>query len=214
MNEDEAADLEVPFSLEEVQSTLSNLNGDKAPNPDGHTLAFWQFSWDIIKEDVMRMLQEFHETGKFVRSLNTTFIVMNLKKEGAEDFKDLRPISLVGSLYKLLAKVLANILKKVMNSLVNEAQNPFLGGGKILDASLIANEVIDSMVKKKEKGILCKLDIENEYDRINWKFLFGVLQKMGFRLKLVKWIKQCVTSASFSILVNGSPTGFFKSSRG
>ena len=44
MNKDEATDLEVPFSLEEAQSTLSNLNKDKAPNTDGLTLAFWQFS--------------------------------------------------------------------------------------------------------------------------------------------------------------------------
>ena len=131
LNEDEAADLEVPFSLEEVQSTLSDLNGDKAPNPDGLTLVFWQFSWDIFKEDVMRMFQEFHETEKLVRSLNTTFIVMNPKKDGAEDFKDFHPISIVGSLYKLIEKVLTNRLKNVIHSLVNEAQNAFVGGRKI-----------------------------------------------------------------------------------
>ena len=101
-----------------------------------------------------------------------------------------------------------------MNILVNEAHNAFVGGRQILDAFLIANEVIDSMVKKKEKGILCKLDIEKAYDRINWKFLFGMLRKMGFRLKLVKWIKQCVTSAFFSILVNGSLAGFFQKLKG
>ena len=83
------------------------------------------------------------------------------------DLKNFRPISLVGSLYKLLAKVLANRLKHVMGSLVNKAQNAFIGGRQILDASLIANDVVDSMVKKKEKGILCKLDIEKVYDHLN-----------------------------------------------
>ena len=47
-----------------------------------------------------------------------------------------------------------------MSSLVNKAHNAFVGGRQILDASQIANEVIDSMVKKKETSILCKLDIE------------------------------------------------------
>ena len=46
----------------------------------------------------MRMFKEFYETGRFFRTLNMTFIVMILKKEGAEDIKDFRPISLVGSL--------------------------------------------------------------------------------------------------------------------
>ena len=59
-----------------------------------------------------------------------------------------------------------------MNRLVNKAQNAFVAGRQILDASLIANEVIDSMAKKKERGVICKLDIENVYDRLNWKFLF------------------------------------------
>ena len=71
---------------------------------------------------------------------------------------------MVGSLYKLTAKVLANRLKKVMNGLVNPTQNAFMEGKQILDASLIANEVIDSMQKRKEMGILCKLDIEKAYD--------------------------------------------------
>ena len=75
------------------------------------------------------------------------------KKEGAEDLKDFRPISLVGSLYKLIAKVLANRLKRVMNRLVNKAKNAFVEGRQILDASLITNEVIDSMVKGKEMGV-------------------------------------------------------------
>ena len=101
------------------------------------------------------------------------------EKEGAEDLKDFRPISMVGSLCKLLVKVLENILKGVMGSLINKAQNAFVRVRQILDASLIANEVIYSMIKNKEKGILCKLDIEKAYDHINWNFLLRVLQNMG-----------------------------------
>ena len=78
--------------------------------------------------------------------------------------KDFRPISLVGSVYKLIDKVLANRLKKVMHGLVNTAQNAFVEGRHILDASLIANEVIDSILRKKERGLLFKLDIEKSYD--------------------------------------------------
>ena len=86
----------------------------------------------------------------------------------------------MGSLYKLLAKVLADRLKKVMGKVITESQNAFVEGRQILDAVLIANEVVDSRLKSKEGSVLCKLDIEKTYDHVNWKFLFAVLRKMGF----------------------------------
>ncbi|RVW47175.1 Pyruvate dehydrogenase E1 component subunit alpha, mitochondrial [Vitis vinifera] len=41
-----------------------------------------------------------------------------------------------------------------------------------------------------------------------------VLQKMGFGTKWVGWMWSCVSSAKFSILVNGVSAGFFPSTRG
>ena len=82
------------------------------------------------------------------------------KKVGAEDLKDYRSISLMGGLYKCIAKVLSNRLKRVMGKLVNVAQNAFVEGRQILDASLIENEEVDSIQKKKERGVLYVLDIE------------------------------------------------------
>ena len=105
-----------------MHSTLCEMNGEKAPRLNGFTTAFWQFYWDIVKDEIMRMFREFYNSDKFVRSLNTTFLVMIPKKGDAVDLKDFRPISLVGSLYKLLAKVLANSFKQVMGSLVNQAK--------------------------------------------------------------------------------------------
>ena len=78
--------------------------------------------------DIMDLFKDFHERERFGKGLNSTFLVLIPKRRGAEDLKDFRPISLVGSLYKLIAKVLANRLKKVMNGLVNPAQNAFLEG--------------------------------------------------------------------------------------
>ena len=116
---EEAARLEESLSVDEVFSALSDLNGDKAPGPEGFSLAFWQFYWDFVKDKVMGFFKDFFERGKFVRSLNTTFLVLIPKKRWAEDLSDFRPISLVGGLYKLLAKVLANRLKKVVGKVVS-----------------------------------------------------------------------------------------------
>ena len=111
----------------------------------------------------MSFFREFYEHGKFVKSLNANFLVLIPKKVGAKDLRDFRPISLLESLYKWLAKVLANRLKKV----VSKAQGAFVEGRQILDAVLIANEAIDSVLKNNENGILCKLEIEKAYDYVD-----------------------------------------------
>ena len=72
---------------------------------------------------------------------------------GAEDLRDFRLISLVGSLYKWLIKVLANRLKKVVGKVVSKAQGAFVEGRQILDVVLIDNETIDSVLKNNENGI-------------------------------------------------------------
>ena len=177
-------------------------------------MAFWQFAWDFVKADVMCFFKKFYENGKFVKILNANFMVLIPKKVGAEALGDFRLISLVGSLYKWLAKVLANRLKKVVGKVISKAQGAFVEGRQILDAVLIANKAIDSVLKNNESGILCKLDIEKAYDKVDWTFILTIMQKMGFGEKWIRWIKWCISIASFSMLVNGTATGFFQSSRG
>ena len=162
----------------------------------------------------MGFFKDFFERGKFVRSLKTTFLVLVPKKGEVDDLCDFRPISLVGSLYKLLVKVLANSLKKVVSKVVSPTQNAFVEGRQILDATLIANETIDSLLKWDGYGVLCKLDLAKTYDHINWDFLLTVTQKMGFGEKWAGWIRWCISIASFSVLINGSSSGFFQNTKG
>lgn len=79
---------------------------------------------------------EFHSNGQIVGELGA-FIALILKR-GAISIKDFRPISLIGSLYKILAKVLANRLSKVLNEVISKTQSAIVDGRQILDNTLIA----------------------------------------------------------------------------
>ena len=73
---------------------------------------------------------------------------------------------------------------------------------------------IDSIVRGNSSAILCKLDLRKAYDHVDWSFLFSVLTKIDFVKRWIRWILWCISSVSFSMMINGSPFGFFRNLRG
>ena len=104
--------LERRFEKEEILLAFNELAGDKALGPDGFSMAFFHHCWRVVESDVLVVFEEFYHHSKFEKSLNATFIAFIPKKNDASNIRDFRPISLVGSLYKILSKVLANRLKQ------------------------------------------------------------------------------------------------------
>ena len=81
-------------------------------------------------------------------------------------------------------------------------------------AVLIANEVVGENRRSEEDGIVFKINFEKAYDHVDWGFLKHVLEQKGFSPKWRSWMRVCLSSTSFAILVNGSAKGWIKASRG
>ncbi|KAK4394255.1 hypothetical protein Sango_1896300 [Sesamum angolense] len=88
-------------------------------------------------------------------------------------------------------------------------------GRLITDNILLVQEMTHHLDMRHSKGnLILKLDMSNAYDRVKWKFLYAILEKIGFPTRFIALIKHAIEHCWFTILVNGEPSGFFKSSQG
>jgi hypothetical protein len=144
------------FTMEEIDSALSQMHPLKSPGPDGFSACFYQRSWDIVRADVGKAVLDFLNHGKFDPNLNSTNIVLIPKKKSPTRVTDYRPISLCNVLYKLMAKVLANRMKKMLNYIISPNQSAFLPGRLITDNVIVAFEALHTMTTrlKGRKGYM------------------------------------------------------------
>ncbi|GKA08676.1 RNA-directed DNA polymerase, eukaryota [Tanacetum coccineum] len=152
--------------------------------------------------------------GEIPNGCNSNFIALIPKILDANMVKDFRPISLIGSLYKIIAKILANRLVGVLGDLVNEVQSAFVADRQILDGPFILDEVLQWCRRKKKHALIFKVDFEKAFDSVRWDFVDDMLNKFGFGERWRTWIQSCLRSSRGSILVNGSPTEEFQFFRG
>ena len=132
--------LQKEFEDQEIWDWVKLCDSDKAPGPDGFTMAFYTHCWEAIGKDVIATIKNFHERCIFEKSFNSTYVALIPKKMGAKELTDFRSISLTGSMYKIISKILTDRIKMVMHKLVDPQQLAFIKERQIMDAILMANE--------------------------------------------------------------------------
>ncbi|GJX09413.1 RNA-directed DNA polymerase, eukaryota [Tanacetum coccineum] len=214
ITQDQCNNLESDVTNVEIKKAVWDCGTDKAPGPDGFTFGFFRHFWYLVDKEIYDAVRYFFVNYHFPNGCNSSFIALIPKIPDANLVKDFRPISLIGSLYKIIAKILTNRLVGVLGSIVNEVQSAFIENRQILDGPFILNEVLSWCKKRNKQSLIFKVDFEKAYDSVRWDFLDDALSKFGFGVKWRKWIYCCLHSSRGSIIINGSPTEEFQFGRG
>lgn len=123
----------------------------------------YQKTWSFIKSDIMKVVLDLQEYSFVSWRINTTFISLVPKVEQPKCIGEYRPISLLHGMYKILTKTLAMRLKQVLDRLISPYQGAAIKGHSILDEVLVANELVDTRLRIKESGLLCKVDFQKAF---------------------------------------------------
>ncbi|GLT67788.1 hypothetical protein SLA2020_400720 [Shorea laevis] len=200
----------------EIFEALSSIGSTKAPGPDGFTALFYKEYWNIVKDVVLHSIWDFFESDHLLREQNHTFIALVPKQLGPSTVNHFRPISLCNIIYKIISKILANRFKGLLHRFISPYQSAFVPSRSIHDNSIMAHKLLHTLKSKKGRGGLMavKIDMEKAFDKMEWNFLLAILSKLGFSPKWITWLRICITSSSFSILLNGSSHGLFSPARG
>ncbi|KAL0283849.1 UNVERIFIED_CONTAM: Retrovirus-related Pol polyprotein from type-2 retrotransposable element R2DM [Sesamum radiatum] len=95
------------------------------------------------------------------------------------------------------------------------SQNAFVPGRLISDNILLAQELFSGNNQcRLPPRCALKVDLRKAYDTVEWDFLIATLRLFGFPAVFIRWIEECVTSAHYSVVVNGGVHGFFAGARG
>ncbi|XP_026459853.1 uncharacterized protein LOC113360569 [Papaver somniferum] len=171
-------------SDEEIKNIVFNMDPESSPGPDGFSGCFYRSCWQIIHEDVVQAIQYCWKRKFIPKGLNSSFLVLLPKVQGAKTPNQFRPIGLSNLSFKIITKIMTVRMSTLMEKLVAPQQAAYIKGRCIQEQVLLASEMVNEMKKKKEKRCWCE------------------------------WLHVIFKSARISLLINGGPCGFFQVSRG
>jgi exonuclease III len=207
------AELMQPLTMEEVAEATKQLPAGKSPGVDSIPAEFYHVMWDDIGTDIFNFVHESITQCFLSEELNISKIALLPKSEDRLRIQNYRPISLLNTLYKVVAKVYANRMKPLLHHWILPSQTGFVPNRCILDNIFLAFEAIAWTRENQQDLSMILLDFEKAYDRVNWTFLREVMMKMGFHSQWINQVMSLNVNASASIIVNGEISKTFRLQR-
>eukprot|EP00253_Pinus_taeda_P013466 PITA_13466 len=214
IKEDHNRELEQEPTEDEIREATFSMQQDKAPGPDGFSVAFYRQHWETIRKDFVRMVKNTFKKHKMGDYTKSSHIALIPKEGNPKSFDRFCPISLCNVSYKIITKIIANRLKNLLPIIISENQGGFVPKRQIIDNVILIQEAIHSSLIKGERGMIIKLDMANAFNRVDHSFLRAALRKFGFSSKVVDIISGCISNPWTAPLINGRPSNSFKSTRG
>ena len=196
------------ITLENLEEAIKGMNNDKTPGSDGIPVDFYKVFWGKIKDVYYKMINEAYQH----KSLHLTARqgILNLIPKAEKDtryIKNLRPITLLNTDYKIVEKAVANKMLPALEQIIHTDQRGFMKDRRI---SVNIRKMLDIMHQARKEdleAVILSLDFVKCFDKCSFTILHGSLEFFGFGEVVKEWTKILYKDFSVKIQNNGNFSG-------
>uniref|UniRef100_A0A8C5MEC2 Reverse transcriptase domain-containing protein n=1 Tax=Leptobrachium leishanense TaxID=445787 RepID=A0A8C5MEC2_9ANUR len=198
------------FSLEEISEAIVSLKPNKAPGPDGYTARYYKTFLPILGPHLVTLFNAVKGGSPFPSdSLLASLVVLPKPGKDLSNPSGYRPISLLNLDVKIYAKVLATRLNLLLPFIIHPDQVGFIQGRQVYENTRRAAGAIWHLETEGQPSLLLSLDAEKAFDRIEWPFLFALLEHMSFPPDFCSAVQALYHNPRADVVVPGSQTSPF-----
>ena len=190
------------FTLDELSRAVKELKNRKCPGPDGLPTDLYKVFWRTLKQP----LKEAIDFAWRIEELHTTALrgVLNLIPKGDKDtryLKNVRPITLLNTDYKIIEKMLANRIVPQLEQIIHTDQKGFIPNRKISHNIRKIIDVINQI--EDEPGLIVQIDFQKAFDKCEHDAVLGSLDFFNFPDYIIKWVKILYQNFKVRVQNNG-----------
>lgn len=207
--------MEEDLKIEELDKAIIKMAKGKSPGLDGLTVDFYVFFWKDIRLLLFEALSECILNLNLSPTMKRGLITLIPKTD-----KDLlsidnwRPISLLGTDYKLLALVYAIRLDSGLSDVISECQSAFMKGRNIHFHTRLIFDMLDYSHAIEKESLILFLDFYKAFDSLEHGFIVETIKRLGFGDNFCNIIKMLYSDISSSVSLGSEITPSFMMSRG
>ena len=199
-------ELEQDITIQEIDKYVAKKlkSKMKSPGPDGIPYEFFNTMWKEIRTLVFRIINWMFKNKSMPEELPEGLIVF-LPKKGKDKriIKNLRPLTLLNTLYKIASGIMAERIKTVLPSLISKDQYGFMEGKQAADLIELTKEIIGDTEKEKKNLAIFAIDFSGAFDNVTYKAIIDSLYRRGFGKNFTTNIATLLTNNKSRIMVNG-----------
>lgn len=203
LSEPDRQALDKDVSSIDLTEAIKRMKTTSSPGIDGLTAGFYQVAPDVFGQCLALVFNDRLKRGKLLASQRKSAVVLLHKKGSRADPGNYRPIALIPVDVKILSKALAYRLQSAIPKLVHTDQKGFVRGRSIHHHVRFLADLQDLVTSRAEEAYALFLDFQKAFDRVNWDYMFRLLERMGIGIGFTRWVKLLYTDPLAHLLING-----------